>query len=195
MISRLRGTVTDIRPTEMIMDVHGVGYHLHIPFSTYEAVNVTSDEVILHVYTHVREDQIRLFGFATPEERKLFILLIQIAGVGPSMALSILSGITIGELIESVHLNKVDRLLKIPGIGKSKGEKLLFEMNRKIKQLESLSPGYIAPASAKTEAVEALTSLGFEEKKVIPIIDEILATQPTPGIELLVKTALKHLSS
>ncbi len=195
MISRLRGMIADMRPTEMVMDVHGVGYHLHIPISTYDAIQIGGQEVTLHVYTHVREDQIRLFGFASPEERKLFILLIQITGVGPSMALSILSGISIAELVESVRLNRVDRLLKIPGVGKSKGEKLLFEMNRKIKQLESLAPGYIAPSSAKTEAVEALSSLGFEEKKVIPVIEDILSNEPGLGIELLVKTALKHLST
>ena len=194
MIASLRGIITDLKPTEMILDVQGVGYHLHIPISTYETMHVSPGEITLHVYTHVREDQIKLFGFATSEERKLFILLIQITGIGPSMALSILSGITVPELIESVHSNRVDRLIKIPGIGKSKAEKLLFELNRRIKHLEALSPGTAAPATAKTEAVEALISLGFEEKKVVPILEDILSSEPDLSIEVLIKTALKHLS-
>ncbi|MFC1669378.1 Holliday junction branch migration protein RuvA [Spirochaetota bacterium] len=193
MIAKLKGKIDDLKPTELILDVNNVGYHLSIPISTYEKI-YNEIEISLHVYTLHKEDQFRLFGFFTEEEKELFSILINISGIGPSIALSILSGITIERLIDSVKTNKLALLTKIPGIGKSKAEKLIFELKRRSKKLDSFTIDSKEVPTARNDAVEALVSLGFDESKSYSAIEQVLNENPDFSIEEIIKEALKLIS-
>lgn len=131
MIGKLKGNVDDLKPTEMILDVNGVGFELAIPFSTYEKIQ-SEKSVTLLVHTIHKEDQFRLFGFYTKIEKDIFKSLINVSGIGPAMAISVLSGITPERLIEAIKSQNPVLLTKIPGIGKTKAEKLVFELKRKL---------------------------------------------------------------
>jgi len=201
MIARLKGTIDELKPTEIILDVSGVGYFLQIPLSTFEEI-AGKQETTLQVYTLHREDQFKLFGFYTERERELFAILLGISGIGPSMALSLLSGITVDELIDAVQREDTSRLVKVPGIGKSKAEKLIFEMHRKLKKLEKFvteegdaAPGSEAVAHIRGESVEALVSLGFDEAKSSKLVDTIRKENPDASLEGVIKEALKRFSA
>ena len=192
MIGKLRGKPEDLKANSLIVNINGVGYDVIIPFSTYESI-LNLEEVMLYIHTIHKEDQFKLYGFFTLEEREIFSLLLSISGIGPSMALAILSGLSIVELVNVIKESDIFRLTKIPGIGKSKAEKLLFELNRKIKKLEEFSGPPIKSVSLRNEAVEALVSLGFDEKKSCLIIDEIRKEDPNAPIEFIIKSALRRL--
>ncbi len=200
MIARLNGTIDELRPTEIILDVKGVGYFLQIPLSTFEEI-AGRKEVVLQVYTLHKEDQLKLFGFHTERERELFSILLGISGIGPSMALSLLSGITVDGLIDAVQREDTSQLVKIPGIGKSKAEKLIFEMHRKLKKLEKFATtdangDAVSPAAhIRGESVEALISLGFDEGKSSKLVDTIRKENPDASLEHVIKEALKRFSS
>lgn len=194
MIAKLTGKIDELKPAEVIIDVGGVGYQVSIPFTTFEKVQLEK-EITLNILTYVREDQLKLFGFYSNDEKKLFEILIKVSGIGPNMALSILSGIGIVDFVNAIEENNSARLLKIPGIGKSKAEKILFELKRKLKQLSELISGEIVKQpSIKNDALEALVSLGFDESKSMKITDKILSEDSKIGLEELVKSALQELS-
>lgn len=194
MIAKLKGIIEELRPTEVLVQVGGVGYHCQIPLSTF--VKLKEGEISeLFVHTHHKEDQFKLFGFYTRAERSLFALLISITGIGPSLALSIISGISIEELTEAVQRSSVETLTRVPGIGKNKAEKLLFELSRKMKKIEQFSTEGATPgASLRNEAIEALVTLGFDEGKSGRTVDELLKGADVVGLEALLKAALKRLS-
>jgi Holliday junction DNA helicase RuvA len=186
--------IEELRPTEAIVDVGGVGYRCSIPLSTYERL-VGHREVSLFVYTYHREDQFRLFGFFSQRERDLFAVLIGITGIGPAMALSILSGITTEDLVRAVRSGDLAPLMRVPGIGRSKAEKLVFELGRRLKNIEVVSNEAGVKQSARNEAIEALAALGFDEGRAARAVDELLRADPSLPIEPLVKAALKSVSS
>jgi holliday junction DNA helicase RuvA len=194
MISKIRGVIDELKPTEVVIDVSGVGYGLSIPLSTYEKIQ-QSTEVTLYAYTLHREDQLKLFGFYTEGERNLFTILLDISGIGPSMALSLLSGISINLLVESVETENAGLLMKIPGIGKAKADKLIFELKRKLKKLKAFASPTEERHTYKTDAVEALISLGFDESKAIRAVDEAIKNSPGSSIETIIKDSLKLLSA
>lgn len=194
MISKIKGVIDELKPTEVIIDVSGVGYGLSIPLSTYEKIQQSS-EATLYVYTLHREDQFRLFGFHTEVERNLFTILLDISGIGPSMALSILSGISINLLVEAVETENAGLLMKIPGIGKAKADKLIFELKRKLKKLKAFAGPIEERHTHKNDAVEALVSLGFDEAKAIRAVDEAIKNAPDLSIEAIIKNSLKLLSA
>ncbi len=175
-----------------IMDVHGVGYELTIPFKTFEQIQGL-EKVSLYIHTLHREEQLRLFGFSSQNEREVFRTLLNISGIGPAMAISLMSGISTERLIESVKSGNTAILTKIPGIGKSKAEKLIFELSRKIKKLEVLGGGEAIEVTPRSDAVEALMSLGFDEKRATSCVDEILQQGNNLSLEELIKEALKVL--
>ena len=195
MISKIKGTIDELKPTEVILDVQGVGYGLTIPLSTYEKIQASS-EVALHVYTHHKEDNLKLFGFYTEEEKNIFIILLNVSGIGPAMAISILSGITIGRLIEAVKTENPALLTKIPGIGKAKAEKLIFELRRRQKKLAQYA-GKAEEQYANTmsnDAVEALVNLGFDESRSSRVVEDIIKNNPACTIEYIIKESLKSLT-
>lgn len=197
MIASLRGTLLSKSATELLIDVNGVGYAVSIPLSTYETIGDVNSTVILLTYLHVREDALQLYGFATEEERNLFRLLISVSGIGPKMAQSILSGISVTDLSNHISEGNHFALTKIPGIGKKNAERLVVELREKIGKMEI--PSSLARASSasqtnvRSEALLALTSLGFNrvvaEKALRAAIAE---TNGDASVEALIKAGLKH---
>jgi Holliday junction DNA helicase RuvA len=199
MIVSLQGTLLRKSPTEIVIDVQGVGYGVSIPLSTYERIGEVGGTATLLTYLHVREDILQLFGFATEEERALFRLLISVSGIGPKMAQGILSGISTGELRNHLLLGNSSALTAIPGVGKKLAERLVVELREKISKLESdrvLEKGAGSEPQVKTEAILGLTSLGYNriaaEKAVREAIGELEGNALT--VETLLKTALRLIS-
>jgi Holliday junction DNA helicase RuvA len=194
MIASLRGTLAAKSPTEAVVDVHGVGYALSIPLSTYERLGPLSSEVFLYTHQHVREDTLQLFGFATEEERAMFRLLLSVTGIGPKMAQGILSGIPVPELRTHLAGGNLPALTAIPGIGRKLAERLVLELREKIGKTPA-APGSPTDEHAHihTEALMALVSLGYAR----PAAERALRTAQqelgnTPTLETLLKHALRH---
>lgn len=193
MIAKLKGIVDEIQPTELILDVKGVGYGLTIPVSTYEKIH-PGGEVSLYVHTIHKEDQFRLFGFFTRVERDLFVALINVSGIGPAMAISLLSGMAPERLIDAVKQGNIAALTRIPGIGKTKAEKLVFELKRKLPRLELIAGPSSAIDSSSSDAIEALVSLGFNESDSSKCVSRLVSDNPYITIEEIIKEALKILA-
>lgn len=191
MIGRLRGTIIQSKPSELVIDVNGVGYIVSIPLTAFSA-NAGKENVDLYIYTHVREDQIRLFGFNTLSEKELFISLIHVSGIGPSIALSLLSGIDQETLLAAIRSGDTEPLTRVPGIGKAKAEKLIFECKRKFKggSFETGTPNTLA-----RDAIEALLSLGYDEKNASTVVTALTRENPEYSLELIIKAALAKISS
>ncbi|MGH9628326.1 MAG: Holliday junction branch migration protein RuvA [Bryobacteraceae bacterium] len=138
MIAHLRGTLLEKHPNQVVVDIQGVGYDVIIPVSTFSALPDTGQEVRLRVHTHVREDALSLFGFFSGEEKLLFEKLISVSGIGPKLAITVLSGLATPELINSIRTGQVAQLVKIPGVGKKTAERMVLELRDK---LEGAIPG------------------------------------------------------
>ena len=173
MIGRLTGDIEDLKPTEMILDVNGIGFQVSIPVSTYEKIQ-GEKKVSLFIHTIHKEDQFRLFGFYSRIEKDIFKALINVSGVGPSIAISVLSGISPDRLIEAIRSQNPALLTKIPGIGKTKAEKLVFELKRKLSLLERIAGPSNEIPSNTNDAVEALAALGFDESRSLKCVNDIV---------------------
>ena len=195
MIGRLRGRVLTASPGRVLLDVAGVGYEIQIPLSTFYALPSASETpVSLHVHTHVREDALQLYGFATEEERTVFEQLISISGVGPRLALAILSGIGVDELRRAVRDEDRPRLCKIPGVGRKTAERVLLELRDKLDRIldRARESGATSAAGAPYEdAVSALVNLGYTPDVARRAVDRALAGSGAPAdLQGLLKTAL-----
>jgi holliday junction DNA helicase RuvA len=197
LIALLSGQLVSKQVSQIIVDVGGVGYRLMIPLSTFYAL---PDEgpVRVHVHTHVREDAILLFGFLTPVEKELFILLLSVSGIGPKVALNILSQLPAEELRAALARGDVQRLATVPGIGKKTAERLILELREKIGPVgQSEAPGLPAAdrqatSDIRDDALSALVNLGYKENLSRKAL-ESLAPQPGVGLEEILKQALKIL--
>ena len=179
MIGRLTGRVTECDPGQVLLDVAGVGYSVQIPLSTYYELSDATHEVSLHVHTHVREDALQLYGFATRGERTAFERLIAISGVGPRMALGILSGIGAEELRQAVFTEDRARLQKIPGVGRKTAERVLLELRDKLEQLQPDGTVATPPAGGpgdelRQDATSALVNLGYSNDRADRAVVEAL---------------------
>ncbi len=195
MIGFLRGVLIEKSPTEIVVDVHGVGYLLSVSATTSESLGAPGAEVALRVHTHVREDAIQLFGFATDEERAVFRLLIGISGVGPKMAVGILSAMSVAEFREHVLRNNLVALTAIPGVGRKTAERLVIELRERLTKMDlGAVPGAEGSAGVRNEALLALTSLGYSRAAAETAVRKALAEfgPTTPTVEHLVKSALRH---
>lgn len=166
MIGRLSGTLLEKSPPQILLDVQGVGYEVDVPMSTFYNLPALNEKVVLHTQLIVREDAHLLFGFLTLEERSTFRQLLKISGVGPKMALSVLSGMSIADLAAAVSGKDAGRLTKIPGVGKKTAERLLLELQGKfaVTGVAAATGGAAAP-SAGGDIVNALLALGYNEKE------------------------------
>ena len=189
MIGRLAGTLAAKTPPQLLVDVGGVGYELDVPMSTFYNLPALGERIVLLTHFVVREDAQQLFGFLTSDERSTFRLLIKISGVGPRTALSILSGLSVGELAQAVMAQESGRLVKVPGIGKKTAERLLLELKGK------LGPDLAMPSSVNSDAqadiAQALVALGYNDR------DAAAALKSLPvdvGVADGIKQALKSLS-
>jgi len=165
MIGRLSGTLLEKNPPQIVLDVQGVGYEVDVPMSTFYNLPALNEKVVLHTQLIVREDAHLLFGFLTHEERIAFRQLLKISGVGPKLALSVLSGLSIADLVAAVANKDANRLTKIPGVGKKTAERLLLELQGKFTVSGVGSAPGSAVASSSNDIVNALLALGYNEKE------------------------------
>lgn len=192
MIGYLTGKKISLKPTHLILDVNGVGYSVYITLTTFE--EITDKEIIsLFIHTNVKEDSITLYGFFTETEKQMFELLISVSGVGPKIALSILSGIRVDDLRYALQSGDVSRIIAVPGIGKKTAERLALELRNKVADIVE-QEGTTPASTIRTEAVSALSTLGYNLKQAEKTVREILAEKPDIDIEELLKEALSNLS-
>ncbi len=163
MIGRLAGILLEKNPPQILLDVQGVGYELDVPMSTFYNLPAVQDKVVLHTHLIVREDAHLLFGFGTLDERAAFRQLLKISGVGPKLALSVLSGLSLADLADAVDRKEAGRLTKIPGVGKKTAERLLLELQGKFAVAVPSARG--AAVSASGDVLNALLALGYSEKE------------------------------
>jgi Holliday junction DNA helicase RuvA len=198
VISRLSGTIVSKSPTDVVIDVHGVGYALSIPLSTYGVLGETGTQATLCTHLHVREDVLQLYGFATEAERDLFRLLLGVNGIGPKMAQGILSGIPATELKSHIAAGNAGALTAIPGVGRKIAERLIVELRDRIGRLEpssTLLAGATSDQSRlRSEALLALTALGFQRAAAEKALRDALHESPDAeaSVESLVKASLRH---
>jgi Holliday junction DNA helicase RuvA len=195
MIGQLRGRLVEKRPNQIIVDAAGVGYQVYIPLSTFAALGDLHAEVTLLIHTHVREDQLALYGFLTAREKQLFELLLQASGVGPTLALKILSGMSADELAPAIRRGDLAQLVRIPGIGRKTAERIVVELRDRLVALE---PSEVeAPASRSgidADVFSALLNLGYERRAVEKALDEARRNGSTGSFEVLLRAALQQLS-
>ena len=185
MIGRLKGRLEAKAPPQILVEVAGVAYEVDVPMSTFYALPATGEAVTLFTHLAVKEDSHSLYGFATMEERTTFRQLIKISGVGARTALSVLSGLSVGELAEAVVLQDAARLTKVPGIGKKTAERLLLELKGKL----AVSKEEAREASG--DVLSALTALGYSEKEALLAVKGL---QPGVGVAEGIRAALKMLA-
>src|SRR3982751_5124133 len=190
MIGRLTGTLAAKTPPQVLVDVGGVGYEVDVPMSSFYNLPALGERVTLLTHFVVREDAQVLFGFLTHEERATFRLLIKISGVGPRTALSILSGLSVGELAQAVSLQESGRLVKIPGIGKKTAERLLLELKGKLGADIAL-PAHAA-SDAQSDILQALVALGYSDKEAAAALKALPKDVAVgDGIKLALKSLAK----
>jgi Holliday junction DNA helicase RuvA len=198
MIASLTGILKCKNPTEILVEVQGIGYAVSIPLSTYEKLGDIGSFVSLLTHFHVREDAMLLFGFATEEERRLFKLLISVSGIGPKIAQSVLSGMNVEELKSHIVGGNVNALMAIPGVGRKTAERLIVELRDKAgkshAEFEPISAVGMATTAMRIEALQALTSLGYNQQIAEKAIRLVLKESEgsTISLEELIKRALRH---
>jgi len=190
MIGRLTGVLLEKNPPQILLDVQGVGYEVDVPMSTFYNLPGLSERVLLHTVMVVREDAQLLYGFATHEERAAFRQLLKISGVGPKMALSVLSGLSLADLASAVVNKDIGRMTKIPGVGKKTAERLLLELQGKFTALPS-SAARTEVSSHSADIVNALLALGYNEKEAEWASKQLPADA---GVSDGIRQALKYLS-
>lgn len=195
MIGFLEGTLRHKTPEYIIIDTHGVGYQVHIPLSTFYELPDPGKTVSLNIHTHVREDTLQLFGFRTAAEKEMFLHLITVNGVGPRLAVGILSRISSDELTQVVFQNDQTRLRKIPGVGKKIADRLLLELRDrlKVKGERDVEPSAVIQASgACSDAFSALVNLGYRSVEAEKMLKKALVQLgEDPPLEKLLKEALR----
>lgn len=197
MISYLKGILVKKSPTEIIVDVGGIGYFVNISVSTYEQLSEIDSEVYILTHHHIREDAQLLYGFATEHEREMFKMLISVSGIGPKMAQTILSGIRPDELAKTISISAISTLTAIPGVGKKTAERLVLELRDKVAKMEGSDKIFDFPnsgASIRSEALTALVSLGFSREKAEQSLRGVLndVNGKSISVEELIKRALQY---
>lgn len=197
MIGLLRGRIADRQPNTLVVDVQGVGYEVHVPLSTFYDVGEIGDDVMLRIYTHVREDALQLYGFLTELERQLFERLIGISGIGPKLAIAVLSGMDPREVLSAVQRGDVARLTGIPGIGKKTSERIVLELRDRLAGIALVAPVDAGSASGadrlRGDLVSALQNLGYHRPQAEKAIDSSLQAMSDPTFEQALKAALREL--
>jgi Holliday junction DNA helicase RuvA len=205
MIGHLRGQLVDKRPNQVLVDVNGVGYLVSIPLSTFYGLGELHEEITLLIHTHLREDSIALYGFWTAREKQFFELLISASGVGPALALKILSGMSVDELLPAIRTGDLVRLTRIPGVGRKTAERIVVELRDKLAAMEPPRPERV-PAAGRTQlesdVVSALLNLGYDRHAAERALEEVAANGRGIGagesamqsFESLLRATLQQLS-
>ena len=205
MIAHLSGTLLSKQATSAIVDVSGVGYEVAIPLSTFYELGEPGSVVQLRIYTHVREDAFQLFGFKTARERELFLHLISVNGVGPGLAIKLLSGMSADEMIASIRTNNLVRLVAIPGVGRKTAERLVVDLREKMAALSSpaLEEEFAAQAGGapattedalRNDAMSALANLGYQKSAAEKAVKTAMDEGGELSVELILRRSLRSLA-
>lgn len=200
MIARLTGILLSKSPQSVIIDAAGVGYQAFVPLSTFYQLPDEMEKVSLHVYTHVREDTLQLFGFQTELEKKTFLLLISVSGIGPKLALNILSGIGFEDLLGAIVMADPERIAAVPGVGKKTSQRITLELRDKASLLSEdidLRPRERIEIRHKEifdDALSALSNLGYSSRDAKKALEHVLRTDAEVNLEALLKEALRRLA-
>ena len=200
MIAHISGKLIQKQPNSVIVDVGGIGYELNVPLSTFYDLGEVGVSVSLRVHTHVREDALQLYGFRTEAEKKLFLLLNSVSGIGPKLAITVLSGLSAEELIQAIRAGNLAKLVSIPGVGKKTAERMLVELKDKVAAI--LPPGLedtAAPVAQTGEAmredvISALVNLGYQRPQAEKAVNAVLKQTPDAKFETVLKSALRSLA-
>jgi holliday junction DNA helicase RuvA len=197
VIAQLRGRILEKHPNRLVTDVNGVGYEVFVPLSTFYGLGEPGSEVTLRIHTHVREDALLLYGFATALEQELFERLIGVGGIGPKLALAVLSGIEPTELVRAIERGDVARLTAIPGVGKKTSERIVLELKDRLAAVQVGVPaggGVPAALPLRDDLLSALINLGYHRPFAEQAVDAAVKSTPEGGFELTLKQALRELS-
>jgi Holliday junction DNA helicase RuvA len=197
VIAHLAGRIHDKQPNRLIVDVQGVGYEVMVPLSTFYGLGPVGADVSLRIHTQVREDVLALYGFATRLEQELFERLISISGIGPKVALSVLSGIEPDELLRAIEQTDVARLTSIPGVGKKTSERIVLELKDRLpKALPAERPASAngSPSALRDDLLSALINLGYHRPLAEKAVDAALKAAPAGDFEQVLKRALRELA-
>jgi Holliday junction DNA helicase RuvA len=196
MIGQLRGRLAEKRPNQVLVDVGGVGYLVQVPLSTYAGLGELHTEVTLLIHTHVREDALALYGFVSSREKHFFELLLSASGVGPTLALKILSGMNVEELIPAIRGSDLARLTRIPGVGRKTAERMVVELKDKLEvvAVETGKPVSASPAGIEADVISALVNLGYEARAAESAVAEAQRESGAANFEKLLRGALQTLS-
>lgn len=190
MIAHLRGRLAQKDPARVIVDVHGVGYEVFIPLTTFTALPETGSEVSIDVHTHVREDIIALYGFSTRRERLVFEKLMTISGIGPKLAVTILSGASVEDLAGAIKRSDLGRLTAIPGVGKKTAERIILELKDKLQDFVEAQ----AKSSVEVDVLSALENLGYNRALAEGAIRRAIDGESNPAFDALFKRTLQILT-
>jgi Holliday junction DNA helicase RuvA len=199
MIAHLSGVLREKQVQRLIVDVSGVGYEVWVPLSTFYAIGDPGTPVAVRVHTVVREDAIQLFGFHTGLEQHLFERLIAISGIGPKVALAVLSGIEPDDLVRAIRTSDVARLTRIPGVGKKTAERLVLELKDRLPQhLESGPADTAVPETrdgVRDDVLSALLNLGYQRAAVERVLDAVLKQSPAQDFEHVLREVLRGMTA
>jgi holliday junction DNA helicase RuvA len=199
VIAHLRGRILDKQPNRIVVDVNGVGYDVFVPLSTFYGLSEVGGEVALRVHTHVREDALLLYGFATRLEQDLFERLIGVSGIGPKVGLAVLSGIEPVDLIKAIERGDLARLTAIPGVGKKTSERIVLELKDRLPRVELAGAGdTLSPADApdllRDDLLSALINLGYHRPLAEKAVEAAITRTPDGDFERTLKQALRELA-
>ena len=198
MIAHLNGTLLEKHVQRLIVDVGGVGYDVSVPLSTFYTVGDPGSRVALRIHTHVREDALLLYGFATTLELTLFERLIAVSGIGPKVALAVLSGIEPADLVRAIRAADVVRLTRIPGVGKKTSERLVVELKDRLPQVTVSEPDAAGPAAGdadvRDDLLSALGNLGYQRAAIEKTVDKVLRASESRGFEELLRAILREIA-
>jgi len=200
MIAALTGRLAHKAPTHVTLDVQGVGYEVHVPLSTFYALPDLNESASLSIHTHLREDAIQLYGFATALEKDSFVLLTGVSGIGPKLALSVLSALNVPDLVSAIQAGDVDKLASVPGIGKKTAARIALELKDKVERLR-VTPVPVPQAAGgpsgrlQDDALSALVNLGYKAADVKDAIKRTVQARPEPiPLTELIRDVLKDLA-
>ncbi len=202
MIAHITGKLIHKQPNSIVVDVAGIGYELNVPLSTFYDLGELGADVSLRVHTHVREDVLQLFGFRTDREKKLFLLLLSVSGIGPKLAITILSGLSTEELVQALRAGNLTRLVGIPGVGKKTAERMLVELKDKVaailppglEEIVTTSPVAQAGEAMREDVISALVNLGYPKVQAEKAVNSVLRQTPDAKFETVLKSALRSLA-
>jgi Holliday junction DNA helicase RuvA len=198
VIAYLRGPILEKHPNRVVIDMHGVGYEVFVPLSTFYGLGDPGSEIALRIHTHVREDALALYGFSTSLELDLFERLIATSGIGPKLALGVLSGIEPHELVRAIEQRDLARLTAIPGVGKKTSERIVIELRDRLPRVgpvETAASGAVPELSARRhDVLSALVNLGYHRLLSEKAVDAALKAAPDGAFERVLKQALRELA-